>query len=140
MEALADVMVNYPVDTTRIIIAGFSMGGYGAMRVFWQFPDVFRGVAVLSGHPNLATKWIGEGHPDFLQENFLDPFRDVPVFIYHSRNDLNCPFALVEQMTDRLGHAGAMLTVSISEMGGHGVMDETAAPLFRKWVNAFPAK
>jgi predicted esterase len=134
-EAIKDVIANYPVDTTRIILAGFSMGGYGAYRIFYEYPGMFRGVAVFSGHPNLASRWIGEGHPDFLEPAYLKPFRDIPVFVYHSRNDLNCPYELTRQLVEKLRKAGARVDFVTTESGGHGIIDQGNLPAYFRWLS-----
>lgn len=134
-EAIDDVIRNYSVDTTKIVIAGFSMGGYGAYRTFYEYPALFRGVAVFSGNPSLATKWIGEGFPDFLVEKYLKPFRNVPVFIYHSRNDLNCPYSLTERLVAKLQKAGAKVEFVTTEAGGHGIIDKANIPKYYDWLD-----
>ncbi len=134
-EAIDDAIRNYPIDTAAIVIAGFSMGGYGAYRVFYEYPLLFRGVAVFSGHPNLASRWIGPGHPDFLDEAYAGVFRDVPVFVYHSRNDLNCPYDLTVSLVDKLRGAGARVTFITTESGGHGVVDGDNAAHYYRWLS-----
>jgi len=134
-EAIDDAIRNYPIDTAAIVIAGFSMGGYGAYRVFYEYPGLFTGVAVFSGHPNLASRWIGPGHPDFLDTAYTGVFREVPVFVYHSRNDLNCPYDLTVALVDTLRDAGARVTFITTESGGHGVVDGENAPQYYRWLS-----
>jgi len=134
-EAIDDVIRNYPVDTTKIIIAGFSMGGYGAYRIFYEYPKQFKGIAVFSAHPNLAAKWIGEGYPDFLKLEYLKPFKNIPIFVYHSKNDLNCPYSLTEQLARKLILAGADLTFVTTEEGGHEIMDRSKISMYCEWLN-----
>ena len=134
-EAIEDAIKNYPIDTSRIIIAGFSMGGYGAYRIFYEYPKLFKGIAVFSGHPSLATKWIGVGHPDFLNAKYLKPFKNIPVFIYHSRNDLNCPYSLTEQLVEKLTKAGAKVAFITTSAGGHGMIDDKNLPTYYKWLD-----
>jgi len=134
-EAIDDAIKSYPIDTSKIIIAGFSMGGYGAYRIFYEYPQLFKGVAIFSGHPNLASKWIGEGFPDFLNAKYLMPFRNIPVFIYHSKNDLNCPYELTKELVEKLITAGAKVEfVTISE-GGHGIIDKNNISQYYRWMN-----
>ncbi|MFA4853457.1 MAG: prolyl oligopeptidase family serine peptidase [Bacteroidales bacterium] len=133
-EAIDDVIKNYPIDTSKIIIAGFSMGGYGAYRIFYEYPKLFKGIVVFSGHPNLATKWIGEGYPDFLNTKYLKPFKNISVFIYHSKNDLNCPYDLTLQLVEKLKKAGAKVEFIITTDGGHGIINEDNIPMYYKWL------
>jgi dipeptidyl aminopeptidase/acylaminoacyl peptidase len=135
-EAIEDVIKNYPVNASEIILAGFSMGGYGAYRIYHEYPGMFKGIAVFSGHPNLATKWLGEGYPDFLDPAYLKTFRNTPVFIYHSKNDLNCPYDLTLELVAKLKSAGARVEfVTIAE-GGHGIIEKGFLSQYFKWLRA----
>jgi dipeptidyl aminopeptidase/acylaminoacyl peptidase len=56
------------------------------------------------------------------------------MFIYHSKNDLNCPYPLTLQLVDELKKAGAEVEfVSVSE-SGHGVLDQESFPKFNSWL------
>jgi predicted esterase len=133
-EAIDDAILNYPVDTSKIIIAGFSMGGYGAYRIFYEYPGLFKGVVVFSGHPNLAGKWIGEGYPDFLNPTYLKPFKNIPVFIYHSKNDLNCPYDLTHEVVEKLKKAGAGVEFITTEEGGHEILNDRYRSVYLQWL------
>lgn len=133
-EAIDDAMKNFSVDTSKIVIGGFSMGGYGAYRIFYEYPKLFKGVVVFSGHPNIANKWYGEGHPNFLNPNYLNPFKDIPIFIYHSKNDLNCPFNLTKELAEQMTKAGAKVQMVTTEQDGHGIIDSYHIPAYYKWL------
>ena len=134
-EAIDDVIRNYAIDTSKIIIAGFSMGGYGAYRTFYEYPKLFKGVVVFSGHPNLPNYWIGEGYPDFLKPYYLKPFKNIPIFIYHSLNDLNCPFDLTKKLVKELSVVGAKVEFVTTPKGGHGFIDENNISTYYDWLN-----
>jgi predicted esterase len=134
LEAIEDAIKNFPVNASEIIIVGFSMGGYGAYRIYHEYPGVFKGVAVFSGHPSLATQWLGEGYPDFLNPSYLKTFRNTPVFIYHSKNDLNCPYDLTLELVGKLKQAGAMVEFVTTKEGGHGIIDKEYLPLYFTWL------
>jgi predicted esterase len=110
------------------------MGGYGAYRIFYEYPELFNGIAVFSGHPNLANKWIGVGYPDFLDKKFLKPFKNIPVFIFHSKNDLNCPYELTEQLVAKLRQSGAKVEFVTTTDTGHGIIDKNNLPVYYKWL------
>jgi pimeloyl-ACP methyl ester carboxylesterase len=48
-DVLADVEANYAVDTDHVEMSGYSMGGFGAMRLAALHPDLFAGV----------VNWVG---------------------------------------------------------------------------------
>jgi pimeloyl-ACP methyl ester carboxylesterase len=51
LDVLADVRASYPVDPERIIMGGYSMGGYGSLRFATLFPDLFAGYVNWVGFP-----------------------------------------------------------------------------------------
>lgn len=132
-EAVRDAALNYPIDTARIILAGFSMGGYGVYRTFYEHPSRYRCLAVFSGSPNLASKWFGPGHPDFLDEKYLSTFRGVNIFIFHGTDDMNVPAAATRDLVGKLRNAGAVVTY-VEEKKGHESPGEGTLSKFREWL------
>jgi predicted esterase len=112
------------------------MGGYGAYRIYHESPGMFKAVVVFSGHPNLATNWLGDGYPDFLNPSYLKTFRNTPVFIYHSKNDLNCPYDLTLELVGKLKNAGAVVEFVTTDEGGHGIIDNDNLPMYFKWLES----
>lgn len=49
LDTLADVRANYAVDDEQVFASGYSMGGYGAMRLAALYPDLFAGM----------VNWVG---------------------------------------------------------------------------------
>lgn len=118
-EAIADVLAHYPVDPDRMVLAGFSMGGYGVYRTAFERPGFFKGLAIFSGVPDVATRWLGPGHPDFLDPSTLAAFKGMPMFIFHGTLDRNCPFEKTERLVGLLKGAGAQVEF-LTEVGkGH---------------------
>ena len=132
-EALNDVIQNYPVDTAKIILSGFSMGGYGVYRTFYETPRVYRALAVFSGHPNLPAVWLGDGYPDFLNEKYLDVFKGVRLFIFHGTQDRNCPFELTLKLVDKFKKSGADVEF-VSEETGHSQPSAESQRKFLNWL------
>ena len=48
-EAIADVCRHYPIDRSNIVLAGFSMGGYGVYRTHYETPGMYKALAVFCG-------------------------------------------------------------------------------------------
>jgi len=113
-EVLADVEQNYPVDPSRIFLAGFSMGGYGVYRTFYEDPMRYRGLIVLSGltHSDISD-------PDFRNPRYLAPFKGVEMFITHGTEDRNCPFSDAENVVGVLRAAGARVEFAVQPGRGH---------------------
>jgi predicted esterase len=137
VEATDDAAANYPVDRGRVVLAGFSMGGYGAYRTFWQDPKRYRAVAVFSGHPDLGNRWLGrDDQPDFLEAKNLAVSRGVPVFVYHGTRDRNTPFELTEKLVSLLRDAGARVEFCTEEGAGHGMPGPRCQAVYLRWLAA----
>jgi predicted esterase len=134
-EAIAAVVQSYPVDEKRIILTGFSMGGYGVYRTFYEHPERYRALAVFSGHPSLASQYFpGEGHPDFLEDRNLAKFKGMPLFIFHGREDRNCPFAVTQELVRKLERAGARVTLVTEDGAGHQRPGPEALRRYHDWL------
>ncbi len=135
-EAMAAVIESYPIDEKRIILTGFSMGGYGVYRTFYEHPERFRALAVFSGRPNLGPLYYpGEGHPDFLEDRFQEKFRGTPLFIFHGRGDRNCPIAVTEQLVKKLEASGVKVDLVVEEGAGHQRPSPESLRRYREWLN-----
>ncbi len=133
MESINDVVANFNIDTTKIILSGFSMGGYGVYRTFYEHPDVFSSIAVLSGHPNLAQKWIGPDEIDFTQEKNLASFTQIPVYIFHGKEDMNCPYEITAKLANCLKQMGCKV-IFVTDSTGHGNMTPRAREEYFNWL------
>ncbi|MEY2423738.1 MAG: hypothetical protein QOI95_3805 [Acidimicrobiaceae bacterium] len=96
-DVLADVEANYPVDTDHVVMSGYSMGGYGAMRLAALHPDLFAGVVnwvgwtgdAFNGTP-LAGMFAGGGSGGGADVNAIDlmgSLRHVPMAALYSGAD-----------------------------------------------------
>lgn len=134
-ETINDVVSNYNIDESKIILCGFSMGGYGVFRTFYEHPERYKALVIFSGHPSLANKWLGGSHPDFTQTEFAAKFKGKDIFIYHDSADLNCPIDLMKTAADNLSSAGARIKMVISEGQGHSILNDTNKIQFYDWLN-----
>lgn len=131
-EAIADAVANYAIDRQRIIITGFSMGGYGAYRTFFETPEMFRAVAVFSGGPHFTM----EGAIDFREAENVRPFRDVPVFVYHGEGDRNVSYAGAVGTVARLRAVGAEVTFHSDPEKGHEAPTNAVVAKYHAWLAA----
>lgn len=133
-EAIEDVIFNFNIDTEKIILSGFSMGGYGVYRTFYEQPETFSALAILSGHPDLARKWEYKDGINFLDDEIVTIFFDIPMFIYHSTQDLNCPYNLTEELVKKIKIGNDMVKFIVDEQKGHSVMSEGNWKLYFNWL------
>jgi dipeptidyl aminopeptidase/acylaminoacyl peptidase len=134
-EAISAVVQGYSVDEKRIILTGFSMGGYGVYRTFFEHPERYRALAVFSGNPSIGNEYFpGEGHPDFLEDRYLAKFKGMSLFIFHGREDRNCPFAVTQELAKKLGRIGADVELVTEEGAGHQRPGPEALRRYHEWL------
>ena len=135
-EAIDAVCQSYSIDKKKILLTGFSMGGYGVYRTYYETPDKFKALAVFSGHPNVANIWLGEDdlYPNFTKKEYLKTFKDVPMFIFHGKEDRNCSYETTESIIENLKKAKAKVTFISEEDKGHEPPDEKTIQEYYKWV------
>ena len=135
-EAIEDVKKHFSVDADQIVVGGFSMGGYGALRTFYENPGVYKGVAVFAGHPDLANAWLEGDYPNFLEQKYLKPFKSIPVFVYHGTKDAAIHVTLAEKLITQLRAAGAVVSAHVVEGRGHTYQDEGTHQKYAAWLDA----
>ena len=135
-EAIEDVIANYPIDTNTIILTGFSMGGYGAYRTFYETPDKFKAVAVFSGSPSLGRSYAPDVDPlDYLDQDSLKPFNNVPIFVYHGEQDRNVSFERTLEVVQKLEAAGARVEFHSDPDRGHQSPSDQTIEKYHAWLN-----
>ncbi len=134
MEAISDVKQNYNIDDENIILSGFSMGGYGVLRTYYENPGIFSALAILSGHPDLAARWGIENSINFLDEKLAAVYSDIPIFIFHGEKDLNCPYELMLRFVDMLAEHNDNIVFLTEEDKGHEAMNEVNKHKYFTWL------
>lgn len=97
-EAWADVARNYPLDSTRTYLTGYSAGGTGTLRVAARWPDLFaKAVPIVAAFP-LAT-------------DTLRSLRNLPMQSWVAQNDESAPAASFENPYTAAYNAGLRFDV-----------------------------
>jgi dipeptidyl aminopeptidase/acylaminoacyl peptidase len=136
-EAVADVCRHYPIDRSKVVLTGFSMGGYGVYRTHYETPGTYKALAVFCGIPDLANeRVVPEGQPDFLQDKYLVPFKDVPMFVFHGTADRNAPLEKTVQAVGKLEAAGARVEFVAQEGAGHDAPNPEHIAQYHRWLGA----
>ena len=134
-ESIESVIANYPIDTERIVLSGFSMGGYGVYRTYYETPDRFRALVVLSGAPNSANQLADtDTFPNFNEERYLEAFEGIPIFVFHGRQDRNVPFEPTRALVEKLRAAGARVELHVEDDTGHEPPGPETVEALHRWL------
>ena len=112
LEVWADARRNYNLDPDRVLVGGYSMGGYGTYRLTTMMPDSFASAVSIVGPPANGI-WAypapptgGEDNPDLTYYQ-LESTLNVPFWVTHGVFDELVPVSGIKRQTDRfaaLGH------------------------------------
>ena len=109
---LDDVIARYAIDTNRILVTGFSLGGRGTWYMASRHPDLFAAAIPMAARSDSDDAAL---------------VGDMPVFIIHAREDQVVPFGPAEQLAQEMEERGQ--TVSFLPLEGVGHFQMGAAPL-----------
>jgi predicted esterase len=137
-EAVADALREYPIDPRRLVLAGFSMGGYGVYRTLYENPKMYAAAAVFSGHPELASRYApGAPAPDFRLAEFLKPLRHANIAVLHGGRDRNCPVELTRDLVAVMKRHGVRVRFFLDPKAGHEPpINPAILGQYRQWLEA----
>ena len=78
LKQLCDEQVSLGINSSRIVVAGFSQGGAIALHCGCRYPKPLAGIMALSTYMPL---------PDTLEDEVDENIAEVPVFMAHGRQD-----------------------------------------------------
>lgn len=123
----------FNLENKITILQGFSMGGYGALRIFDYKKEIFQGVAIFSGHYDLGKKFGFIDAKNYIEDNNIKAFEYANMIIYHGEEDLNCNYNEVQKFIDKLKNVNLRLEVKISKCG-HKSLTEEWYNSFKSWI------
>ena len=71
---------------------------------------------------------------DFTQDENIERFRGVPVFIYHGERDLNVPYSDTERFVGQLKQTGALVEFHAENEKGHEHPSDKTIRAFFEWI------
>ena len=97
LECIAHVKTLYNIDSKRIMLDGFSMGGYGAWRLSLLNPNLFKGVIIRSGAITTPPPLSGENILDLMK-----PGINISYLVIHGDKDNAIPVADARKAVEKL--------------------------------------
>lgn len=119
-ELVLQLLADEKVDSQRISLCGFSMGGYGCWHTAARYPERYSAIAPICGGGNVEDAEL---------------LRQTSVWAFHGALDTVVSVAESYRMIDALNAVGAEPLLTIYENGEHNVWEETfASPALYAWL------
>lgn len=123
-----DLFGRYPIDATRVLVTGFSMGGAGTWFMATHHPERFSGAIPIAGRP---------------RDNLLERLGSMPVHVIHSHDDELVPIGPAREAANALAKRGTPVTfteltgVGHFTMGGYvDALRQAGAWMWDQWKTA----
>lgn len=104
LHLLDEIKANYSCDSNRIYVTGLSMGGYATWELLQEYGDVFAAGMPICGGGDSSKAYI---------------LKDIPIKIYHSKDDPTVSFSSSLNMYNAIVNAGGQ-KISFVRLDGLG--------------------
>jgi phospholipase/carboxylesterase len=118
-----ELIVNYPIDTDKVSLIGFSQGAILSYAVALSYPEKVQKVVAMSGYLNLEIV-----HEDYLKNNFTN----LKIFASHGTVDQVIPVEWARKTPAILENLGINITYKEYPIG-HGVSPQNFYD-FKNWL------
>jgi predicted peptidase len=118
----------YPIDTMRTLVTGNSMGGMGAWFLVNRHPKLFRAAVPLTSFPlvrytSIDRTGLAAAFDEMTKDNsgaWTAPYREVPVYAIHSRQDESVPFSAESTLVSMIKARGGLVDFVAVDSLKHG--------------------
>ena len=111
---IRSVMADFNIDPSRVLVAGFSLGGRGAWFHSSRHADVFTAAIVMAGSA---------------ADEPIDGLAKIPTYVIHSKNDEVVEFEPAERTVAALQKLGRPIAFAVLEDATHFNMGSYIDPL-----------
>ncbi len=118
-----ELIANYPIDSARVTLIGFSQGAILSYAVALSYPEKVQRVVAMSGYLN----------PEIIKEDYLkNTFSNLTIFASHGTVDQVIPVVWGRKAKPFLENLGIKITYKEYPMG-HGVSPQNFYD-FKNWL------
>lgn len=114
-ELLKEIIKNYNIDTSRIYLTGFSMGGFGTWHFAEAYPDLFAALVPVCGGTEDNI-----GFPERIKK-----LKDIPIWTFHGAKDTKVPVEKTQELVEVLNGCNGNIKFTIYPEGYHKVWTST---------------
>jgi predicted peptidase len=121
MALVAAMIGEFAIDTRRVLVVGFSMGGAGTWHLSARHPNRFTAAIIMAGRTQEPVATIAR----------------IPTYVIHSRNDEVVPFGQAEERVRALEKMGRPVAFDALAGVSHYAMGSYVDALARggQWVS-----
>lgn len=116
VELTEKMMKMFSVPKEKVVLAGFSMGGFGVFNTYFYKPDLYRNLMVFSGAFDLKP-YVAQ--PDWSTDEALRKLATTNLIIFHGNADLNMPYEKQKPIHEKLRRMNPNVEIMIAEGAGH---------------------
>ncbi len=121
---LDNLIASNPIDPSRVILSGFSLGTAGAWHIAASHPGRFAGLVAVSGRV-----------PKTLEESQLAALKEIPIQIFQGGQDQNLSVEDAQHIVDTLRKLGGTVDFTVLADGDHFIADEVYSdPKLQQWL------
>jgi predicted peptidase len=114
------LIAQYPIDSGRIYIGGFSMGASGTWDIISRHPDLFAAAFVMAGVSDTST---------------AEKIKEIPVWAFNGSLDHIAPPSLNTEMYSAIIRAGGNCKLTVYDKTGHYCVHQAMKePGFIEWL------
>jgi predicted peptidase len=124
LELIEYLKKNYKIDSNKIVLTGYSLGGIGTWYMISQYPSIFSAGIIVSGS---------------CEEDWARQIKNKPLYIIHSMSDEVLPYLDVIKMVTIVQKQDSLVTlVSLTNIG-HYETEKFVEPLKKSvpWLANF---
>lgn len=114
---LARLLREYPIDPNRVLLTGFSMGGFGTWQWALRSPERFAALMPVGGHGFAHNRY-------FAADADLCALRNVPIWMVHGAQDEVVPVAGADEFYNILLGCGANIGYTRYPHARHGMTSD----------------
>ncbi|MBD2520757.1 dienelactone hydrolase family protein [Nostoc sp. FACHB-973] len=121
---LDELIASHPIDPSRVILSGFSLGTAGTWHIGASHPDRFAGLVAVSGRV-----------PKTLEASQIAALKEIPIQIFQGAKDEKLPIEDTQQIVDTLRGLGGIVDFTVFPEGDHFIADEVYGdPKLQNWL------
>jgi predicted esterase len=117
IEVTEKMMELFSISKENTVLGGFSMGGLGVLGAFFEKPDLFHNLMMISAGMKAYDEM--KVVKDYTEEDFLKKLARTNLIIFHGADDQNVSYVDLKPVYERLLELNPEIEIHIAEGFGH---------------------